>query len=263
MPKRVLDFDAMWASDKIAACAEWAQGEYPWIYGLADANGSFELTNPRVAFSRTYAIRRNMSLERFAQIIDEFHDKGLLFIWTQDGKRYGHWTGSDKPGRLPRESRRTPRYGPIFAPPVPKDQLKAYITPYVSQCDTNPVAVRQDSVDGLGLGLGLGKGVGEKNAATARAAQPVAFHSSFFVVTQDQDLKLADTYPWIDRQQEYKKMALWIEANRTGRKVRNTLAFCQNWFNKIPCPKNGKGGLTNAERRTLNNLEASGLKFVQ
>ncbi len=37
MPKRVIDFDAMWASDKLAACADWAQAEYAWLYGLADA----------------------------------------------------------------------------------------------------------------------------------------------------------------------------------------------------------------------------------
>ena len=140
MPKRVLDFDAMWASDKIAACAEWAQANYAWCYGLADANGSFELTNLRVPWSKVSAIRKNLTIERFEQCIDEFHDKGLLFIWTQDGKRYGHWTGSDKPGRLPRESRRTPRYGPIFAPPVPREQLQAYATHCASRCDTKPVA---------------------------------------------------------------------------------------------------------------------------
>src|ERR1700722_6811071 len=47
MPKRVIDFDAMWGSDKLAACAEWAQAEYAWFYGLADASGGFELTNLR------------------------------------------------------------------------------------------------------------------------------------------------------------------------------------------------------------------------
>ncbi len=53
MPKRLIDFEAMWASDKLAACAEWAQVEYAWVYGLADANGSFELTNVRVIWGRS------------------------------------------------------------------------------------------------------------------------------------------------------------------------------------------------------------------
>lgn len=178
MPKRVLDFDALWASDKIAACCEVAQVEYAWLYGAADANGSFELTNLRVLWSKAYAIRKDFPFERFERVIQEFNAKGLLFIWTEQGKRYGHWTGSDKKGRLPRESRRTERYGQILAPPVPKDQLQIYVTRCASHCDTktvadnfggntvagncdsNAVALRHKSVDGLGLGLGVGVGVG-------------------------------------------------------------------------------------------------------
>jgi hypothetical protein len=169
MPRRVIDYEALWASDKIAACAEWAQAEYAWCYGLADANGSFELTNLRVVYARVAAVRKNLPFERFEEIIGEFHAHGLLFIWTAGGKRYGHWTGSDKPGRLPRESRRTARYGPILAPPVPKKALEAYVAGFENRpsgpsdsevkteyqdvdCDTTPV-------DGKGLGLGLGKGV--------------------------------------------------------------------------------------------------------
>src|SRR6266481_934554 len=86
MPKRVLDFDAMWGSDKLAACAAWAQAEYAWMYGLADASGCFELTNLRVIWGRIAAIRRNLSLERLEQIFLEFHNKGLLFAWEENGK---------------------------------------------------------------------------------------------------------------------------------------------------------------------------------
>jgi hypothetical protein len=124
MPKRVLDFDALWASDKIAACAEWAQAEYAWLYGLADACGSFELTNLRVIWGRVAAVRKNLSLERLEQVFDEFHAKGLLFLWEENGKRYGHWTGSDVPGRLPPPSwrHRLER----LAPAVPAEQLAEY-----------------------------------------------------------------------------------------------------------------------------------------
>jgi len=124
MPKRVIDFDAMWGSDKLAACAAWAQAEYAWLYGLADASGCFELTNLRVIWGRVAAIRKNLTIERLEQILDEFQDKGLLFVWEHEGKRYGHWTGSDVPGRLPPPSWRI-RFE-RFAPPVPKQQLAAY-----------------------------------------------------------------------------------------------------------------------------------------
>ena len=124
MPKRVIDFDALWASDKLASCAEWAQSEYAWLYGLADASGSFEITNLRVIWGRVAAIRKNLSLERLREIFDEFIARGLLFTWEENGKRYAHWTGSDVPGRLPAPSWRV-RLEKL-APPVPTEALAAY-----------------------------------------------------------------------------------------------------------------------------------------
>src|SRR5579862_5290355 len=126
MPKRVIDFDAMWGSDKLASCAEWAQAEYAWLYGLADASGCFELTNLRVIWGRVAAIRRNLTIERLEQIFDEFQVKGLLFVWEHEGKRYGHWSGSDVPGRLPAPSWRMRLER--LAPPVPKRQFAEYMS---------------------------------------------------------------------------------------------------------------------------------------
>ncbi len=128
MPKRVIDFDAMWASDKLASCAEWAQAEYAWFYGLADASGSFELTNLRVIWGRVAAVRRNLTLERLTEIFEEFMTRGLLFSWEQNGKRYGHWTGSDVPGRLPPPSWRMRLER--LAPPVPREKLAEYLARY-------------------------------------------------------------------------------------------------------------------------------------
>ena len=113
-------------SDKLASCAEWAQAEYAWLYGLADASGCFELTNLRVIWGRVAAIRRNLSIERLEQIFHEFHDKGLLFVWEENGKRYGHWTGSDVPGRLPAPSWRIRLER--LAPPVPKQQYAEFMS---------------------------------------------------------------------------------------------------------------------------------------
>jgi hypothetical protein len=128
MPKRVIDFDAMWGSDKLASCAEWAQAEYAWLYGLADASGCFELTNLRVIWGRVAAIRRHLSLERLEQIFLEFQNKGLLFAWEENGKRYGHWTGSDVPGRLPAPSWRVRLER--LAPPVPKQQFVEFMSQF-------------------------------------------------------------------------------------------------------------------------------------
>jgi hypothetical protein len=121
----VIDFDAMWGSDKLAACADWAQAEYAWLYGLADASGCFEMTNLRVIWGRVAAVRGNFTIERLEQVFLEFQDKGLLFVWEHEGKRYAHWTGSDVPGRLPPPSWRMRLEK--FAPPVPKAQLAEYM----------------------------------------------------------------------------------------------------------------------------------------
>ncbi len=128
MPKRVLDFDALWSSDKLAACAPWAQAEYAWLYGLADCNGSFELTNLRVIWGRVAAIRHALTLQRLEQVFAEFIARGLLFTWEAGGKRYGHWTRSDQPGRLPPPSWRARLER--LAPPVPKAELAAFMAQF-------------------------------------------------------------------------------------------------------------------------------------
>ena len=131
MPKRVIDFDALWASDKIASCPAWAQAEYAWLYGLADASGSFELTNLRVIWGRVAAVRKDLTLERLAEIFQEFMARGLLFTWEASGKRYGHWTGSDVPGRLPPPSWRVRLER--LAPPLPRAELAAYMSRFASR----------------------------------------------------------------------------------------------------------------------------------
>ncbi len=157
MPKRVIDFDAMWASDKLAACAEWAQGEYAWLYGLADASASFELTNLRVIWGRVAAIRRNLTLERLAEIFEEFKARGLLFTWEENGKLYGHWTGSDVPGRLPAPSWRVRLER--LAPPVPRERLNAYTAHYggrpIASCRREPADAAGESRGELGVQLQL------------------------------------------------------------------------------------------------------------
>lgn len=125
MPKRMVDYEAAWASDKISALPEWAQAEYLWMYGLADANGSFELTNVRYVYAKVYASRPSITLERFKELLQLFEGIGLLFAWTKETKRYGHWTGSEKGGRLPSISQKA-KYRPL-APPVPQRAYVRYL----------------------------------------------------------------------------------------------------------------------------------------
>ena len=97
----------MWQSDKLALCQPGAIPEYAWLYGLADANGNFELTNLRTLHSKAYApIRPGFTVENLKTVLADFERHGLLYTWTEGAKRYGHWTGSQKPGRLPPPAQR-------------------------------------------------------------------------------------------------------------------------------------------------------------
>ena len=260
VPPRLIDYEALWSSDKLAACAPWAQAEYAWLYGLADPNGSFELTNLRVIWGKVAAIRKELSFDRLQQIFVEFEAQGLLFTWFEGRKRYAHWTGSDKPGRLPRQSwrKRLKR----FAPDVPQDQLLEYIRMY-------PHTGLTDERDDLTSGVGVGargvveqekEGAPESGAARAPARprpSPSAFSGAHLTVSEKQDRLLAEAFPWVDRPIEYRKANAWLDAN-PQRRPRKTAKFVYNWFSKIAAPSGGAKGTVRAEERTRNNLAAAG-----
>ncbi len=247
MPNRVIDFEAMWGSDKLAACAAWAQAEYAWLYGLADANGSFELTNVRVIWGRVAAERGNLSLERLEQVFAEFRDKGLLFVWEENGKTYGHWTNCEKAGRLPRASRRSSRYEKVFAPPVPEDAYRAYLAQFGG---ATPAASHADATASLATATAMAKATEEEKEGIqmhaawcpaelleAREAHPsessgsheaaFAYQGGRLAITERQDSLLSEAFPWVERQAEYRKMNSWLEANPL-RRPRNASRFAHN-----------------------------------
>jgi hypothetical protein len=163
MATRLIDFPALWSSDKLFACAAETRCEYAWLYGLADAHGSFELTNLRVIHGRVSPIRDDLTLEKLSLCVKEFNEHGLLFIWQQDGKRYGHWTNSE--GRLPAKSLRD-RYV-RFAPPVPDKELHEYLAgfsgPNLEQVKTAS-RCSQDKLLRLSC-LGYGDGDGKPSSS--------------------------------------------------------------------------------------------------
>jgi len=127
MPKRVIDGEGIWGSTKLSKCPEWMRAEYAWLYPLADAYGCFELTSIAVIRGKVAPHRTKLTEKRLLQIFDEFHKQGLLFVWWQNGRKYGYWTGSDRKGRLPRPSRRSQNYEKVHSPPVPRKELRLYL----------------------------------------------------------------------------------------------------------------------------------------
>lgn len=140
MPNRIINGESVWASDKIAACATPVPATtgvyYTWFYCLADVNGSFECTSTRVIHGKIAMQLPFLSLENTEQILHDFHREGLLFVWTTDGKRYGHWSKSEEKSAMPKSLKK--RYKPA-APPVPQKEYSEYLKNYASQ---SPVFVR-------------------------------------------------------------------------------------------------------------------------
>ena len=101
--KRLVDYPRIYDSAKLAGLpADEYRAEYVWLLGLAGPNGSFEWCVRRL-WAATYAPMRDKTSEDLRRYLDAFLAAGLLVKWEQDGKTWGYFTGSDKPGRLPRD----------------------------------------------------------------------------------------------------------------------------------------------------------------
>lgn len=106
MPKRIIDGEGLWKSDKLAEIESEFRAEYANLIPLASSNGVFEV-NARRIWSTVYSHNRpEITPEIVLEMLREFNRGGLLFTWIDEGKCWGYWVGIDKPGRLPGISRR-------------------------------------------------------------------------------------------------------------------------------------------------------------
>lgn len=156
---RVIVGEAIWNSKKIAALEPPSiRAEYPWLYSLAGSNGVFEI-DVRAIWVKCYAFgRQDKTIDDVQQILTAFEKGGLLFVWDEGGRRWGYWTGCDKPGRLPRLTwrKRDAKKGKL-GPEPPKDSLESYRAEAAARmlhaCDTLPTrSEHASSVSGLGFG---------------------------------------------------------------------------------------------------------------
>jgi hypothetical protein len=153
MPKRIVDGEGVWRSEKIARITpDWMRAEYANLLPLALANGVFELDSRRI-WSVVYSYNRpDINVADVEQILHELERVGLLFRFF-DGttaKTWGFWTGIDKQGRLPSQSR-LQRKHETTGPTPPPDALQDYVQRTANQWLANGEV-------GLGLGSGLGPG---------------------------------------------------------------------------------------------------------
>ena len=161
MPKRVVDGEGVWRSDKLARVSppRW-RAEYANLLPLAFANGVFEV-NPRRIWAMVYSYNRPDVLPDDVEVIlNELERVKMLFRWTESGsgKTWGYWVGSDKPGRLPGKSRRGTNE--IVGPEPPQDELRKFLDSDGIRADSIEQPNGTDLRPGLGLGFGFGLGSG-------------------------------------------------------------------------------------------------------
>jgi len=230
-----------WLSDSVAGCSLAAQGL--WLRMLFIAHNSqrygyLEMDGKPIPDEQLFRRCGCSSVEEYRNLFAELQAAGVPSR-TEAGVIYCRRMVRDQQERTAAAERQRKHRSHAPVTPMSQGEVRSQKSEIRSQ-----------------------KSEKREEAATAGAAQPVAFQSDLLTVTQAHDAKLADTYPWVDRPQEFKKMALWLEAHRPGQKVRNVLAFCQNWFNKVPSPSKGNSNgnkKTSADQRTRENLAAAGL----
>ena len=175
MPKRIVDGEGLWRSDKLGQIqAVWIKAEYANLVPLALANGSFE-ANPRRIWSTVYSYNRpEITLEQVEQILAELERVKLLFRWNDgpSGKEWGYFVGIEKPGRLPAPSRLRQGHE-ILGPQPPKELLQKFL--FGSTTNGQPVATQSVPNGSIGFGFcsGLGSGKGDGSPMASQETKKI------------------------------------------------------------------------------------------
>jgi hypothetical protein len=71
-------------------------------------------------------------------------------------------------------------------------------------------------------------------SAQDKVRPSLVFNGQVLQITEQQDKTLADAFPWVDRQAEYRCMDSWCVCN--GKRIRRCGRFAHNWIAKVPPP---------------------------
>lgn len=126
MPKRIVDGDALWLSEKVRSLPEDYRFHYANWIPLARENGVFEASAVRIQAQIYGFLRPDFTITRVQRVLDALVKVGLVRLYDADGKTWGYFVGMNKPGRLP-EMRYLERYKNL--PPNPPQWVIDGTTP--------------------------------------------------------------------------------------------------------------------------------------
>ena len=149
MPNRIIS-DITYTSQKLRAVDPLSyRAEYAWLVPIVGDRGVFEYDARRI-WAFAYATNRpDWTAEMVEQLLEELVRVKLIFRWTdEDGKCWGYWVGSEKPGLLPKPSERHSKF------PIPDT---AALQRFLGGQDA------AQGLTGIGLGIGIGSGNNDDN----------------------------------------------------------------------------------------------------
>ncbi len=165
MPKRIVDGEGIWRSDKLVEVnPPQFRAELANLLPLSHSNGTFECAARKV-WATVYAYNRaDMDLEAVEALLNELERVKILFRWDdEDGKQWGQFIGVTKPGRLPPPSERNKEKR---GAEVPLHKLAEFLDVPVETILAEPTASESQGTPGLpgryqGNGSGNGKAKGK------------------------------------------------------------------------------------------------------
>ena len=190
MPKRIIDGDALWVSEKLTLVPVKYRAEYAWILPLAQVNGCFECS-PMLVWRTCYsALRSGWTVAKVAKMLNAFEAAKMLFRFRLDEKTYGFFIGIQKDGRLPRPSDRIRSIKFWQQGLVPEEELASFLGVTVAKVredyhdeiatnsrvgrggvaeDTRRIRgeVAETPLTGIGIGKGKGEGEGEGEGSSS------------------------------------------------------------------------------------------------
>lgn len=211
----------------------WVKAEYANILPLSLANGVFECDVERV-WSDVYSFnRREVTPAKVAIVLESLATAGMLFRWLDKdtGKVWGYWTGIDKPGRLPGESRRG--INEAVGPQPPKNELDAYVDSSRKHLEVFGIQNLLGFGFGTGSGFGRGSGLGAETKSTAASAGelPLAFTGRVLRITAELHEQLQSVYQALNLADHYAEADLWL-VTHPEKPRKNQPAFVTNWLKK-------------------------------
>lgn len=124
MPKRIIDGEALWTSQRVKRLKPENRLHYPYWIAMTWFNGVMEADMEAVR-SKCYSYMfPEVTVDRIADIFADFVDTGLVGTWEQDGRTYAYFRGSDATGRTLPPSEKKNYKQPSWAPNPPEDVRK-------------------------------------------------------------------------------------------------------------------------------------------